>query len=51
MTKKVQILLKNDIFDQKSYCNIFDNNLDMDLMFFGGRNTSLGLTLNRFSDA
>ena len=38
-------MLKKHIFQQKSSCDIFKSMLDMDLMFFGGRNTSHGLTL------
>ena len=43
-------MLKKHIFQQKSSCNIFKSMLDMDVMFFGGRKRSHGLTLKRLSD-
>ena len=48
--KKPLKMLKKHIFQQKSSCDIFKSMLDMDLMFFGGRKTSHGLTLKRLSD-
>jgi hypothetical protein len=43
--KKPLKMLKKHIFQQKSSCDIFKSMLDMDLMFFGGRNTSHWHTL------
>ena len=43
-------MLKKHIFQQKSSCDIFKSMLDMDLMFFGGQNTSHGLTLKLLPD-
>ena len=48
--KNVQKMLKKHIFQQKSSCDIFKSMLDMDLMFFGGQNTSHGLTLKLLPD-
>ena len=41
--------LKNDKiqdFQQLSCCNVFQTMIDIDQIYFGGRNTSLVLTLN-----
>ena len=43
-------MLKKHIFQQKSSCDIFKSMLDMDLMCFGGRNTSHRLTLKLLPD-
>ena len=43
-------MLKKQIFEQKSSCNIFKSMLDMNVRFFGGRKTSHGLTLKRLPD-
>ena len=43
-------MLKKHIFWQKSCCDIFQTIVDMDQIFFGGRNISHRLTLNQFSD-
>ena len=43
-------MLKKHIFQKKSSCDIFKSMLDMDLMFFGDRNTSHGHTLKLLLD-
>ena len=48
--KNVQKMLKNHIFQQKSFCDIFKSMSNMDLMFLGGQNTSHGLTLKLLLD-
>ena len=45
--KKLKMLQKKHIFQQKPSRNIFKNMSDMDLIFFGDRKTSHGLTLKR----
>ena len=47
MIQKTQKMLKKAHIQQKLSCNILKNMLDMDVMFFGGRNTFHGLTLKR----
>ena len=48
--KKRKKMLKKQIFEQKSSCDIFKSMLDRNVRFFGGRNTSNGLTLKRLPD-
>ena len=43
-------MLKKQIFEQRSSCNIFKSMLDMNVRFFGGRKTSHGLTLKQLPD-
>ena len=43
-------MLKKQIFEQKSSCDIFKTMLDMNVRFFGGRKTSHELTLKRLPD-
>ena len=48
--KNAKKMLKEQIFEQKSLCDIFKSMLDMNVRFFGARKTSHGLTLKRLSD-
>ena len=50
MMGKAQKLLKICTFQQKSSCDILWNMLEMNLSFFGGQNTSQGLTLKLSPD-
>ena len=48
--KKLKMLQKKNIFQQKASCNIFKSISDMDLIFGEDRKTSRGLTLKRLSN-
>ena len=43
-------MLQKQNCEQKSSCDIFKSMLDRNVRFFGGRNTSNGLTLKRLPD-
>ena len=47
MIQKTQKTLKKAHIQQKLSSDILKNMLDMDVMFWGGRHTSHGLTLKR----